>query len=618
MKVKYIVLSAFTALFTSNVMGQEECLNVDFFDGIPDNFTLISYDENPVKSQDFKKINTSMEWFISKVVSKDNVAAISTSHRTFDFATDNWMITPRLTLPSENVGIKWTARAMHYHMRDGYKVMISTTGKEYFDFEEIFSVENEEYLWTEHYVSLDKYAGKKVYIAFVHDCKDKFLLAIDDIFVGQSSEEDFIVEDKTPRFVGNVGTTSVLGSVVNSGMKLENTPLICLVNDTLTLTHSTEMNVWSPGEEEFYSFDVPVQVGKATHYKLKVGENTILEDSIICSYFPRTLLLEKATGTWCVNCPEVISFIQEVEERYGSQIVCVEAHWGPPEYGKDPFHYSPYTTGMKVNSYPTVRLNRDSSNPITGGSPAQNIAKIRKMLSKPTIAKIDMELAYEETDTVLTSAKVVFANDLDNSTGKYRVGYILIEKTIQSDEVGQINGVNNETQGEFYYMKSPVPTDLMWYTNVVRNDNNAFLGIKNSLPSAIEAGVEYTVDAKMGIPSSVYDKNNLAIIAVVMNYYTDEVLNVVEVKVPENPYKVGNTSKESTDVNVSLKNGILQVQTPLQEKFSLEVISVDGRQVALLTGEGSGQFDLSQIVQHGLYFLRIRQEGYVWVEKVMF
>ena len=329
-------------------------------------------------------------------------------------------------------------------------------------------------------------------------------------------------------------------------------------------------------------------------------------------------MLEKATGTWCVNCPEVISFIQEVEERYGSQIVCVEAHWGPPEYGKDPFHYSPYTTGMKVNSYPTVRINRDSSNPITGGSPAQGFAKIKKMLSKPTIAKIDMELAYENEDTVLTSSKVIFANKTDNSTGKYRVGYILIEKEIQSDAVGQINGVNNYTQGEYYYMKSPVPTDLMWYTNVVRNDNNAFLGIKNSLPAVIEPGVEYTIDAKMGIPSTVYDKDNLAIIAVVMNYYTDEVLNVVEVKVPENPNRINQPKKENADVRISLKSGHLQVQCPLQDAFVVEVISVDGRQVAILAGEGLGQFDLSHIAQHGLYFLRIKQEGRVWVEKVMF
>ena len=619
MKVKHIILSAFSALCTYSVMGQEECLNVDFYDGIPENFTLVCYDENPVKSQDFKKLNTNKEWFGSLVKNGgDDYAAVSISRRTYDFPTDNWMITNRLTLPTENVCLKWTARALHYHLRDGYKVMISTTGKEYYDFEELFSVEEEEYLWTKHYVSLEKYAGKKVYIAFVHDSYNKFLLAIDDIFVGQSSKADYIVEDNTPHFVGNVGFASVTGRVVNSGLKLENTPLTCLVNDTLLLTQSDGLEMWMPGVEQEYVFDVPVQVGKATSYKLMAGETVIVKDSIICSHFPRTLLLEKATGTWCVKCPEVISFIQELEERYEDQIVCVEAHWGPPEYGKDPFHYSPYTTGMKVNSYPTVRLNRDSSTPITGGTPAQNLAKLKKLLSKPTVAKIEMEVAYEGVDTIMTSSKVTFANETDNSTGKYRVGYVLIEKEIQSDSVFQINGVNNYAQGEFYYMKSPVPTDLMWYTNVVRNENKAFLGIKGCLPSTIEAGIEYTVDAKMGIPSSVYDKNKLAIVAIVMNYYTDEVLNVVEVKIPENPYKIHFKEKKEENVEISVEAGRVQVKCPLQDAFALEVISVDGRQVSTFVGEGSGQFDLSQMVQRGLYFLRIKQEGRIWVEKIMF
>ena len=79
-----------------------------------------------------------------------------------------------------------------------------------------------------------------------------------------------------------------------------------------------------------------------------------------------------------------------------------------------------------------------------------------------------------------------------------------------------------------------------------------------------------------------------------------------------------NTTKENTDVRMSFKNGNLHVQCPLQDAFVLDVISVDGRQVTHLTGEGQGQFDLSQVVKPGLYLLRIRQEGHVWVEKMMF
>lgn len=620
--MKYLIPSALLALCTLPVVGQEVCLETDFYDGIPEDFTLVCYDEMPINSIHYKRLNVSKEWIVSLVDSKDGVAAVSASRRMYDMPTDNWMITPRLTLPAEDVCLKWTSRAIHYHLRDGYKVMISTTGNEYYDFEELYSVEEEEYLWTKHYVSLEKYAGKKVYIAFVHNSQNKFLLAIDDMFVGQPTKADFIVEDETARFVGNVETAKVQGYALNSGIELGGHNLTCVVNGTEVLEHSVLLDSWEQGVGYPFEFDVPVQVGKTTHYKVMNGEHTLVEDSIICSYYPRTILLEKATGTWCVNCPEVISFIQEVEERYGDQIVCVEAHWGPPEYGKDPFHYAAYTAGMKVNSYPVIHINRNRDNSISGGSPTANMLKFRKMLNKPTVAKIEMDVNYEEGgDSVLTSARVTFANDTDNSTGKFRVGYVLIEKELQHDSVRQINGVVNITQGEYYYMPSPVPTDMMWYSNVVRNDNKAFLGIKNSLPSAIEGGVEYTVDAKMGIPSTVYDKNNLAIVAIVMNYYTDEVLNVVEVKVPEDPSNIQpiETVQPVDEVQLSLNSeGELSVTSLIRSPFIIEVTAVDGRQVAVWTGEGSASFNLSKVAQRGLYVLRISQAGRIWTKKVIY
>ena len=617
MNIKHLSIGFLLTLCVLSVKGQNVCLETDFYDGIPDDFTLICYDEMPVKSADFKKINSNMLWTVSLVDSEDGVAAVSTSHRTFDLPTDNWMITPRLTLPASGACLKWTSRAVHYHLRDGYKVMVSTTGNEYEDFEELYAVEEEEYLWTKHYVSLEKYAGKDVYIAFVHNSQNKFLLAVDDMFVGQPSKADFIVENETPRFVGDVGTVKVQGTVLNSGMQQGGHHFTCVINGTEVLEHPAWHDSWHQGVEYPFEFDVPVQVGKATHYKVMNGEHTIVEDSVICSYFPRTLFLEKATGAWCVNCPEVISFIQRLEEEYGHQIVCVEAH---AHYG-DKFEYMPYVTGMKTNSFPTIHINRNRSNSINGGSPAQNLAKLRKIINQPTVAKIEMDVNYEGGDSVQTVAKVTFANDTDNSSGKFRVGYVLIEKELQTDSMRQINGVVSIGQGEFYYMTSPVPADLMWYTNVVRGENNAFVGVKNSLPATIEAGVEYTVESKVEIPVSVYDRNNLAIVAIVMNYYTDEVLNVVEVKVPEDLTGVQPVLREDNvgDVKLILNaNGHLRIVSPSQTSFVVEVIAADGRQVATMVGEGSADFNLSQMMQRGLYLLRISQNGRVWTKKLAF
>lgn len=619
MNIKHLFSSVLMMLCLP-AMGQQVCLETDFCDGIPEDFTLICYDEMPINSIDFKKLNASMEWNVSLVNSKDGVAAVSASRRLYDMPTDNWMITPRLTLPTENPCLKWTSRAIHYHLRDGYKVMISTTGNEYYDFEELYSVEEEEYLWTKHCVSLEKYAGKKVYIAFVHNSQNKFLLAIDDMFVGQPSESDFVVKDETPRFIGNDGTVEVKIRATNSGIK-EGRNLNCVVNGKDTITLESPAGDWMVGEEREYRFGVLAELGKTINYEVLTDEGfSLVKDSIICSYYPRTILLEKATGTWCINCPEVISYIQELEERYGQNIVCVEAHWGPETYGKDPFHHETYTgmSGMKTTSFPVIHFNRDRSNVVSGGD-AKSRMVLGKIINKPTIAKVDMSLDAPVGDSVKAMAKVTFAIDTDNSTGKYRVGFVLIEKSIQTDLTHQINGASSVAHhGEYYYLKSPVATDLMWYTNVVRNENKAFLGIKNSLPAVIEGGVEYTVDAKMGIPASVFDRNNLALVAIVMNYYTDEVLNVVEVKVPEDPSNIQpiGTVQPTDEIQLAVNGeGELFVASPIQTPFTVEVVAVDGRQVATWTGEGSASFKLTT---RGLYVLRICQDGRTYTKKVIF
>ena len=613
MKKIQLVISILALMMGLPVISQEVCLDVDFYDGIPEDFTLECYDQMPVKSQDFKNIYPEMIWFTrAEVDSEDGSAAISTSHRTINMATDNWMITPKLHLPVDDVCLKWTARSIHYHLRDGYKVMISTTGMEYEDFTELFSIDEEEYLWTKRAVSLSDYAGKDVYIAFVHNSQNKFMLAIDDMFVGQPNKEEFIVEDKTPRFVGDVGTTLVNGRVFNIGTKVSR-EMKCVINKTDTISSIIYTDgVWELCTGQEFNFEVPVKVGKATHYQVLSGNHLIVEDSIICSYYPRTILLEKATGAWCINCPEVISYIQSLEERFGPSIVCVEAH---AHYG-DIFEYMPYVTGMKTNSFPTVHFNRDRSNPLYGAS-AKDKNTLKKLINKPTIAKVDMSLETPVGDSVKASTTVTFAVNTDNSTGKFRVGYVLIEKDLQTDLMRQTNGASVvKHHGEFYYMQSPVAPDLMWYTNVVRGENNAFLGIKNSLPSVIEAGKEYTIETNIAIPSTVYDKNNLAIVAIVMNYYTDEVLNVTEVKVPEDPSSVRPVAlgKANEEIRIALVgSNNLQVTTLKQNPFVLDILTIDGRQVNSLVGEGGLQFSLPQ---HGLYLLRITQNGRVWTKKV--
>lgn len=599
--------------------AQEAVLETGFEQGIPTGFTLVCNDEMPVKGQYFNHITPVQTWFAGEVYSTDKKGVLSTSCRTYEMDTDNWLITPQLTLP-ENAVVQWTARAVHYHLRDGYKVMVSTTDTDLDSFEELFSVTEEAYSWTRHLVSLQAYAGKQVYIAIVHNSRSKFLLALDDLYVGQPKAADFIVEYADhPRFVGDVGTATLTGSVINAGPALASHSLECVTatGDTLDCTVASE-GEWATGETLAYEINLPVRVGEVTNYKVEATDGTtrytVWADSVICSHYPRTLFLEKATGTWCINCSDVISYIQQLEEAYGDQLVCAEAHG----YYGDPLEYLPYVTGLQTMNFPTIFYNRRQASDAYVGN------ELASRVLTPTVAKVEAELVNNGNNTMTVTSEVTFAEGTGNSTGKYRVGYVIVEKTIPAnDTLRQYGGNGTLRAGEYYYMKgSFFPKEVTFFHNVVRGMEGAFSGIKGSLPDTLEAKTAYTHQTTLEIPSTVLDQKQVAVIAIVMNYYTEPVtiLNVAQVSLPEVSQSIDTPAGETeAGAKVSLwGDGVCRV-TCAEEgmPFTLRLLSSDGRLLYTDGGTGSGEFRLADKAVPGICLVQVVTEGGSVVKKAV-
>ncbi|MBQ8607787.1 MAG: choice-of-anchor J domain-containing protein [Bacteroidaceae bacterium] len=593
-------------------------LETGFESGIPADFTLVCNDQMPVKSQNFRNISPTSEWFGGKVDSEDGKAAFSTSHRTYEMETDNWLITPKLTIPERGAWLKWTAKTIHYYLRDGYKVMISTTDKSLDSFTQLYSVEEETYTWNRHLVSLADYAGQDVYIAFVHNSQSKYLIALDHVYVGQPATADFVTKNETPRFAGNVGTVSVNGTFRNYGKDFNLAEVVCTSG-----TEVVDKKVWGEnfltGEESSFEFNLPVAVGEVSAYHVEAvsseGERvTLVKDSVICSHFARTLFLEKATGTWCNSCPSVIPYIQNLEERYREEIVCVEAHIN------DPMSYLPYSNGFKsVVNLPTVLYNRDFNNHQYN---VLDTKPLNKALQKATNAKVDLALEYDGNTTISVSSKVMFATDMDNTTDKYRIGYVLIEKHVPSTtEMRQSNGAPSMPMYNeyFYFPTGNVAPELMFFSNVPRGTESAFLGVKNSLPTAIKAQEEYLHETTLEIPETVVNKEEVAVIALVLNYYTDEVLNAMEVKLPSASSSVcwEDKSVDGEAKLLSPSEGTYQVVCPEDAPFTVSVLAADGSVQAVYGGTGQATVVLGEKLQSGFYLLHIQQGNRAWTRKVV-
>ena len=68
--------------------------------------------------------------------------------------------------------------------------------------------------------------------------------------------------------------------------------------------------------------------------------------------FTRALVVDKATGMWCNNCPEGEGAVENLKERFGSRLILLNTHV------QDVLANTPYWDNLKYYSVPRMMLNR--------------------------------------------------------------------------------------------------------------------------------------------------------------------------------------------------------------------------------------------------------------------
>jgi len=156
----------------------------------PAGWLLVDVD-NKTPHPNLSFVNDAWERMESFGGSLDTVA-VSNSWYSPAGQADDWMWTPPISLTGENLQLSWNAMAPDANFRDGYEVRLMTVaptgstgniGNMLTDSDVLFSVAEENSIWTSRNLSLDDYVGQTVYIGFRNNSFDKYLLQIDDVVV---------------------------------------------------------------------------------------------------------------------------------------------------------------------------------------------------------------------------------------------------------------------------------------------------------------------------------------------------------------------------------------------------------------------------------------------------
>ena len=345
------------------------------------------------------------------------------------------------------------------------------------------------------------------------------------------------------------------------------------------LTTSLEPSSIGSGESGYVTVDglianslsmsVPVEI---TITKLNgVEEETPLDNTVTSSFicaethYPRNILFEEFTGTWCGWCPNGIVGMEFMRENYGDKgFIGIAAHFNDQ---METSSYSAVINRFSGGSAPSGVMNRMYDvYPQAEMIEAQYLAEVKY----PTGAKIDVTAEYSEaTNTIEATATTEFAIDQNNLS--YRIAF-----AIKEDNVGPYVQSNYYAGGSQGYLPgwsdkgSSVPTIF----NEVARDIDTAWGIANSVPASVESGVPYPFYRSLST-KNVKDISNCQVIAMLLDTKTYEVINCAVVPVS---LETSTVEKLSTGerVNVGTMPGAIVIEGNYN---NCQVYTIDGKSV---------------------------------------
>ena len=188
MKRKILSIGALALITQFNA----QIFNAGFEDnnGTPlSSFTKINADGNAVAFwAPVQEFNT--EAWIQFYDGYDSKIAFSTSSYDPAGTSNDWLITPSITIPANgNPTLYWKAKSYDFEFTDSYSIKVSETNNQMESFTTtLLTVDGEQpYDFNSRNLDLSAYKGKTIHLAFVNNTTDGYFLALDDLYISNSS-----------------------------------------------------------------------------------------------------------------------------------------------------------------------------------------------------------------------------------------------------------------------------------------------------------------------------------------------------------------------------------------------------------------------------------------------
>lgn len=284
----------------------------------------------------------------------------------------------------------------------------------------------------------------------------------------------------------------------------------------------------------------------------------------------KRVLMEEFTGINCGWCPRGIVSIDQCIERYPDNFIAIAKHnyyQETPEALKSPtYDYDltgtwPYCTVDRIFTFDPV--------------PANSLTNVNAALELGTVVGLDAVATFVPENDNRVNVKATAQFTLADKEANYRFAFAVVEDGITGYR--QNNAYAGGSNGEMGGFEDKGSSASVTLNHVARSGYGVKEGIENSIPQSVNEFNPIVYSTVLDLPSTVLNRDNIKVVAFIINKKKGTIENAVQVKVTEQ----GETA--IADVNATQKPDIAVVGgAVLADGFDgkLSVYTIDGKQIA--------------------------------------
>lgn len=319
---------------------------------------------------------------------------------------------------------------------------------------------------------------------------------------------------------GTKAITSMTANVVIDGVWYENLPVTLPQGGIGSGERGTAVinNLSCSHEGSSLPFYLKITTVNGVPDENEIDNETSAYLMCLSSGYPRNVVVEEWTGTWCGWCPRGIVGMTYMNENYGDKgFIGIAVHWDDAMQTNS---YSEFVYKY-VDGFPGCIMDRNISfDP--NAAYLEQYYNIHRQI--PAITQISLSANYSAVNPTIINVESNVEFLLDAIDSPYRIAYVITE-----DNVGPYSQTNYFAGGKEGEMggweKSPAKVST-YFNEVARNIVTA-MGIEGSIPVDIEKGKVYS--HKYDISTSfIRNINNCHVVAMVLNKLTGRVENAVK------------------------------------------------------------------------------------------